>query len=110
MWTDEDEGLALTATVRVVVAGPEAGTVTCGGLKAQLSVVGMPVQPKATSPETPLVEVSDSAKFAELPTAMVAEVPGVTLAVIVPTTNVAAAVIVLLPRLVFSAPTGSVLM
>jgi len=108
--TVADEGLALTATVRVVVAGPEAGTVTCGGLKVQLSVVGMPAQPKATSPETPLVEASDSVKFAELPTAMVAEVPGVTLAVIVPTTSVAAPVVVLLPKLVCSAPIGSVLM
>jgi len=110
LWTDADEGLALTATVRVVVAGPETGTVTCGGLKVQLSVVGMPEQPNPTSPEIPLVDATDSVKFAELPTAMVAEVPGVTLPVIVPTTRVAAPVAVLFPKLVCSAPAASVLM
>src|SRR5579872_958222 len=109
MWTNADVGLALTATVRVVMTGPEAGTIACEGLKVQLSVAAMPAQLKLTRPETPLVEASDTLKFAELPTAMVAEVPGVTLAVIVPTTSVAAPVIVLLPKLVCSAPTGSVL-
>ena len=109
MWTNADVGLALTATVRVVVAGPEAGTMACEGLKVQLSVAGMPAQLKLTSPETPLVEASDNVKFAELPTAIVAEAPGVTLAMIVPTTSVAAPLSVLLPKLVCSAPTGSVL-
>src|SRR5580704_15953561 len=98
LWTDADEGLALTATVSIVVTGPEAGTVACEGLKVQLSVAAMPTQPKLTGPETPLVEASDNAKFAELPAAMVAEVPGVTLAVIVPTTSVATPVVVLLPK------------
>ena len=92
------------------MTGPEGGTVTCEGLKVQLSVAGTPEQPKPTSPEIPLVDASASVKFAELPTAMVAEVPGVTLAVIVPTTSVAAPAIVLFPKLVCSAPAGSVLM
>jgi hypothetical protein len=82
-------GLAVTLTVKVVVTVPEAGTLTCAGLKLQLIPAGKPPQPRLTGPPEPFEDESDTVKFAELPTAMVAEAPGVMSALTVPTAIVA---------------------
>ena len=73
----------------VVVAVLEGETLTCEGLNMQLRPDGTPPQLRFTGPAEPFVEVSDTVKLAELPTAIVAEVPGPTVALIVPTTSVA---------------------
>ena len=79
----------MTVTVRVVMAAPEGDTLTCVGLKVQLMPAGTPAQPRFTGPAEPFVEASDKVKLAEVPTAMVAEVLGPTVALTVPTTSVA---------------------
>ena len=82
-------GFAVTLTVNVVVTLPEAGRLTCAGLKLQLMPEGSPPQPMVTDPPEPLGADSDKMKFAELPTGMVAKSLGDTAALTVPTLIVA---------------------
>lgn len=82
-------GSAVAVTVMVVATVPEAGTLTWAGLQLQVIPDAMPPQPKLTGPAEPFVEVSDTVKLADFPTAIVAEVPGATVALIVPTVSVA---------------------
>ena len=65
-------GGAATFTVSVEVALPFATTPTCGGLKLQAMPEGTPEQPKVSCPAKPPVELSATAKLAELPAATVA--------------------------------------
>ena len=81
--------MAVTVMVMVVVTVPEAGTLTWAGLKLQVSPDARAPQPRLTGPAEPFVEVSDTVKLADFPTAIVAEVPGATVALIVPTMSVA---------------------
>jgi hypothetical protein len=85
LWIDEPTGFTWTATVRMVVTLPEAGTATCAGLIVHISPGATPAQPKLTDPDAPLVEFSETVKFVFAPTLTVAEAPGETVAVNVPT-------------------------
>jgi hypothetical protein len=64
------------------------GTAVDCGLNVQLIPVGTPGHVRFTFPVKPLLELRLSVKFAELPTAIVAELAE-TAAVMVPTMNVA---------------------
>jgi hypothetical protein len=65
-------GGAATFTVSVEVALPFAATPTCGGLKLQVVAEGGTEQASVNCPEKPPVELSATAKFAEVPAATVA--------------------------------------
>ena len=88
-YPDEDGGFAVTVTVMVAVAVLEGETLTCVGAKLQPRPAASPPQLRLTIPAEPFVEVSDIVKFAEDPTAIVAELLGPTAALIPTTANVA---------------------
>ena len=75
---------------------PFAATLTCGGLKLQAMPEGTPEQPRVSCPAKPPVELSATAKFAELPAATVALVGEMELA-IPPTATCTVCVCVMLP-------------
>jgi hypothetical protein len=67
-------GLELARMVRVVVRTPFEGRVPFGGLKVQERPAGRPGQLKLNTSVRPFCEVTETLKFAEEPTGMVAEV------------------------------------
>jgi hypothetical protein len=71
--SDPVDGLDVTLTVSIVVAFPFPGTVTWAGANVQLTPTGAPGQENVNALVNPLLDAADIVKFAELPTAMVAE-------------------------------------